>query len=231
MDTGSNRLAPAIWDHQRYPLLQLKEAVSSFVDSLQLPPGAVIVDVGAGDAPYRPLFEARGYRYVACDLGDHADVEIVPGERIPLEDGFADAVVSFQVLEHVWDLDWYLAECKRLLKDGAPLFLSTHGVWLYHPHPTDYRRWTRDGLGLELETRGFTVERLEARIGPLAWLMVFYACGAYDTLRRFGRLGRLLFTPIGLIANALIPLQDRITPPQIRADNPSILVTISRPRP
>src|SRR5581483_7858547 len=109
-----------------------------------------IVDMGCGNSPYELLFRGEGTVYVKCDLEGAVDYILRPGEQVSLADGSADGVVSFQVLEHVADLDWYLGECRRVLRPGGWLLLSTHGVWLYHPHPTDYRRWTHDGLALEL---------------------------------------------------------------------------------
>ena len=68
--------------------------------------------------------------------------------------GAALAVLSAQVLEHVADLDAYCAEIRRLLREDGTLLLSTHGNWLYHPHPEDHRRWTRTGLALDLAFLG-----------------------------------------------------------------------------
>src|SRR5207253_538505 len=121
-----------------------------------------------GDRPYAPLLAARQAEYVACDLDGEVDVRIEPGRPLGLPDASVDGIVSFQVLEHVWDLDWYLGECVRLLKPGGWLLLSTHGTWLYHPHPTDFRRWTRDGLTDELQSRGLAVQEVRAVAGPLA---------------------------------------------------------------
>ena len=74
--------------------------------------GMQVVDLGCGDRPYEAdRDETRGEVYVACDLEENVDVRIVPGGPIPLDDASADGVVSFQVLEHVWDIDWYLREC------------------------------------------------------------------------------------------------------------------------
>ena len=75
------------------------------------------------------------------------------------------------------DLPWYLGECRRVLRPGGWLLLSTHGTWLYHPHPTDFRRWTADGLVREIEAHGFTVERITGLIGPLAWTTQFRLLG------------------------------------------------------
>src|SRR5690606_18285456 len=101
------------------------------------------------------------------------DIVFKEGEALPIESAAADCVVSFQVLEHVWDLDAYLLECRRLMSKNGRLILSTHGTWLYHPHPGDYRRWTRDGLIRDLEMRGFEIESIDAAVGPLAWTTQF----------------------------------------------------------
>ena len=167
---GCRRLEPRFWrDHDWYSLRRLRQELDAVLQSNDLlKAGQCVVDVGCGDRPYAPLFQSASMRYVACDLDGDVDVRITPGKRIPLDDGSADGVVSFQVLEHVWDLDWYLGECRRLLRPGGWLLLSTHGTWLYHPHPTDFRRWTRDGLEGELKARGFHVQAVRPVVGPLA---------------------------------------------------------------
>jgi SAM-dependent methyltransferase len=99
------------------------------------------------------------------------------GRADPSEDASATGVVSFQVLEHVWDINWYLRECCRLLRPGGWLLLSTHGVWPYHPHLTDYRRWTGDGLRAELESCRLKVIALQGLIGPLVWTTQIRALG------------------------------------------------------
>ncbi len=155
------------------------------------------------------------------------DARIVPGEPVPLKDGCADGLVSFQVLEHVWDLDWYLGECRRLLKPGGWLLLSTHGTWLYHPHPTDFRRWTRDGLIRELTIRGFTVKEARPVVGPLAWTTQFRLFGLRHVFLKVPVLGWLLFWPILLLMNVRMWLEDAVTPASIRDDNASVYITLS----
>jgi SAM-dependent methyltransferase len=229
MSPITNRLYPHWWEDQRYPLTRLRQTIVGLFDGpLRVGPGVRVVDLGSGEAPYRSLFEAAGAEYVTADLGGDAEVEIRPGEPVPIATASADVVVSFQVLEHVWDLDWYLGECQRLLKPNGVFVLSTHGVWLYHPHPVDFRRWTRDGLLEELRTRGFELVELHALVGPLAWLLNLYLLAASVMLDRLGRFGRVLFVPLGTIVNLLLPLQDRLTPRWIRDENAAIYLTVSR---
>ena len=181
---ATSRADPSWWDHQRHSLIRLRRQIQKELDAIgAVAPGDVAVDIGCGDAPYAQLLKARGFRYIGCDIDTTAPVQITPGSSIPLDDGSARLVVSFQVLEHVWDLAWYLGECRRLLRRDGRLVLSTHGTWLYHPHPTDFRRWTRDGLVKEIEAHGFVVERITGIMGPRAWTTQFLFLALREVLR------------------------------------------------
>jgi SAM-dependent methyltransferase len=194
----NKRLWPRFWrDHDWYSLLRLRQGIESMLARhCLLSECHRIVDMGCGDRPYAPLFHASKVQYVACDISGNVDVAIVPGKPTSLADGCADGVVSFQVLEHVWDLDWYLGECRRLLRPRGWLLLSTHGTWLYHPHPTDFRRWTLDGLRGELMTRGFDVRVVNPIVGPLAWTTQFRLFGLRQVLQKIPLVGSLLYTPL-----------------------------------
>jgi SAM-dependent methyltransferase len=223
-----NRLNPRWWDHSRHVLVRLRAGIAMLLDQYELTrAGQRIVDVGCGTCPYRALFERAGSQYIGCDIGDEADVSIRPGERIDLPDESADGVVSFQVLEHVWDIDWYLGECRRLLKPGAWLLLTTHGNWPYHPHPTDYRRWTRDGLAQELTVRGFEVGAIRGVVGPLAWATFLRLYGAEYILKQVPALGAFAFGALAVIMNARMVLEDAITPAASRERNACVYVTLS----
>ena len=52
-----------------------------------------------------------------------ADFRLAKAEGLPLEDASVDAVLSFDVLEHVQDVPGALAECRRVLIPGGHLFL------------------------------------------------------------------------------------------------------------
>ena len=221
------RLRPKFWRHDWYTLISLRRGIETALKTLGQ--GGVAVDVGAGAAPYRSLFTKRGFRYVRCDIEGDADVKIVPGEPIDWPAQSADLVVSFQVLEHVWDLDWYLGQCHRLLKADGRLLISTHGTWLYHPHPTDYRRWTRDGLVKELETRGFAVENVEAMLGPLSWTTQFRALGYNQMLQKLGAPGQMISALVCALLNARMAAEDKLTPASIRDFNAAVYLITARP--
>ncbi|HXG11409.1 MAG TPA: class I SAM-dependent methyltransferase [Gemmataceae bacterium] len=227
---GERRLEPQIWrDYDWYVLRCLRRQIEVLLDSTAaLRAGQRVIDFGCGDRPYERLITARGAQYIACDLDGDVDVRIKPGRPLDLPDASADGVVSFQVLEHVWDLDWYLGQCYRLLKPGGWLLLSTHGNWLYHPHPTDYRRWTRDGLVEERRARDFRVETVMPAVGPLAWTTQFRLLGLHHVFRKIPILGPAILAPVACLMNLRMVLEDLVTPTAIRQANASVYVTLSR---
>ena len=118
-----------------------------------------LLDYGAGDSPYRPLFVDAGFNYVAADLADNAAADIVLTDDggVDQPDASFDWILSSQVLEHVPNVQAYLREARRLVRDEGTLVLSTHGFWQYHGHPHDYWRWTRPGLIREVQAAGWRV--------------------------------------------------------------------------
>lgn len=227
-EVNSNSFNPRIWDHQRHVLINLKNVINDiFEHHIKLSPKNKIVDLGCGDKPYEPIFRKYSCEYVTCDLQGNVDILIQPGKPIPLPNEYADGVVSFQVLEHVWDLNWYLGNSYRILKKGGWILLSTHGNWPYHPHPTDYRRWTRDGVIKELEEQGFKVEKVISVVGPLAWMTQYCLLVIYKSLLCIPFLGKILYVPIGIFMNLLMILEDKITPKYISAVNACIYVALS----
>lgn len=120
--------------------------------------GGDVFDYGCGGAPYADLF-ARCRRYVRAD--------VVAGPRVDRllgEDGLTgepeasyDWVFSTQVLEHVPEPAKYLAECRRILRPGGHLVLSTHGFYPEHGCPQDFHRWTGEGLAREARGAGLEV--------------------------------------------------------------------------
>jgi SAM-dependent methyltransferase len=125
----------------------------------EIPAGANVLDVGAGEAPYRELFSHT--RYLTCDWEDsqypeaaHADIR-APATSIPVEDGTFDVVLNTQVLEHLSEPARAMASFHRVLGTNGRLYLTAPMVWYLHEEPYDYYRYTAHGLRYLLENSGF----------------------------------------------------------------------------
>lgn len=97
-----------------------------------------------------------------------SSLPMMAGRRSPVDDGSVDVVLSSQVLEHAADTRLYLSESYRVMRPGGLLFLSTHGVWRYHPDPCDFWRWTCDGLRKVVIEVRFEIEKFRGMMGPEA---------------------------------------------------------------
>lgn len=230
----SRRLYPRIWDSDYHVLRLMRRAIEGVLTADRA--GAkgegdrTVLDYGCGDKPYQPLFESFSIAYVGADIAgsETADVQFDPGASLPYEDGTFDIVFSTQVLEHVAEVTAYLDECFRILKPGGLLLLTTHGSWFYHPHPHDYRRWTRQGLCLELEKSGLTIVSTSACVGPLAFAVQAQVFLVANMLPRIPVLGRWMRAFVSVVQNIVMLLADRLIGEDVRSNNAVVYVVEAR---
>src|SRR5262245_55790116 len=130
-----------------------------------LPQGARILDVGAGGRRITPetvTFDAMAGREVDI-VGDiHA---------MPIEDKKFDCVICTGTLEHVRNPCQAMCEIFRVLKPGGLVHIDVPFIQGYHADPTDYWRFTLDGL--RLLCRSFKEIDSGVHIGPtcgLVWI-------------------------------------------------------------
>jgi len=120
----------------------------------------VMLDLGCGGQPYRALFSSRITRYIGADVAAARDVQldikIALGEPVPLADASVDTILSTQTLEHVYDFQFYVRECYRLLKPGGMLILTVPMQWRIHEAPHDYWRFTRYGVSELMKRSNFS---------------------------------------------------------------------------
>lgn len=225
---GRRRLEPRLHDTDWMVLRAMARGIDAVAQRL-VRSGMQALDLGCGNMPYAPLFTARGARYRGADL-EEAEVIIGRDGRVPLPDASIDLLLSFQVLEHVRDIDAYLGEARRLLQPNGRLILSTHGTWLYHPHPEDHRRWTAEGLRQEIEARGFEMLECSALVGPLAWTTMIRLTCLAAALRGLPLIGWPLGVLVAWVMNLRAAIEDKVTPKWVTRDNACVYLTVSRPR-
>jgi SAM-dependent methyltransferase len=162
-----------------------------------------ILDLGCGGSPYRSLFPRATYERADVDGALGIDYTIpLDGSsfQLAVDDASFDIILSTQVLEHVAAPDAYLREARRVLRHGGRLILSTHGMFQDHGCPFDFRRWTSDGLRLDLETSGFKVKQmLKLTTGPRATMFLLQQHGYHPS--RKTSLGRRLWWLNRMLSN------------------------------
>ena len=86
----------------------------------------------------------------------HLDLDAFPGVdviadamQLPFKDHCFDAVLCEVVLEHVYQPQKVIEEVFRILKPNGCCFFIVPFLFPYHGHPSDYRRWSVQGLKTE----------------------------------------------------------------------------------
>jgi SAM-dependent methyltransferase len=188
---------------------------------LRLAPGITgrVLDFGCGSKPYESLFE-KATSYIGVDIPvsghDHSKSRIdvfYDGTTLPFPDNHFDSAVSFEVFEHVFNIDEVLPEIRRVLKPDAPLLLSIPFAWDEHEAPYDFARYTSYGIRHVLERNGFIVTQQYKTTTYIQALSQIFI----DYLRRYifpqnriaGRVFQLVFIfPLNLlaiVANEIFP--------------------------
>jgi SAM-dependent methyltransferase len=196
----------------------LRRLVAEFLSQAAPPPGGRVVDYGCADAPYADLLP-DGVVHVGADLVGNvaADIALRSDGAVPLPDGFADVVLSTQVLEHVVDPAVYLAECARLLRPGGSLVLTTHGIMYEHRDPEDYWRWTSDGLSRVVTAAGLEVIEVRGVVGLVAAALQLIQHGTA------GRVPSVLRKLYILVFQVLIAAADGLSSEQSRRHNALVI--------
>ena len=122
----------------------------------------IVIDMGCGDCQYKQDILKVADDYIGVDWPNTrheiggVDVWADLTERLPFPDGYADTIISFQVMEHLNKPLDFLKECSRILKSGGRLIITAPFMWGIHEEPYDYYRYTKYGLKHLLQEAGFT---------------------------------------------------------------------------
>ena len=155
--------------------------------------GATVLDAGCGEGYGLAMLRRAGAtRVVGADLdaptvahaaaryGDDDAIEVVVCElmALPLGDDEVDVTVSFQVIEHLYDVPGYLASLRRVTRPGGHVLLATPNRLTFTPdsdvpvNPFHVREFTAGELATEVERAGLEVaDLLGVHHGPriAAW--------------------------------------------------------------
>jgi SAM-dependent methyltransferase len=106
--------------------------------------GRDVLEAGCGEGYGADLIADVANRVVALDYDEttvahvrarYPRIEIQHGNLadLPLPDESVDVVVNFQVIEHLWDQGQFVGECRRVLRPGGALLISTPNRITFSP--------------------------------------------------------------------------------------------------
>lgn len=143
---------------------------------------AVVLEAGCGEGYGADLLAGVADRVIAVDYdepatrhirGRYPAVDVLRANLavLPIRSATVDVVVNFQVIEHLWDQETFLAECFRALRPGGRLLITTPNRLTFSAgrdtplNPYHTRELAADELAELL--RGFGIEFLGGlRHGP-----------------------------------------------------------------
>ena len=128
-----------------------------FLRCAAISPGANILEIGCGKGSLLNHLQLAGYAVHGVDLdrdalsscrAQHPDASVcvASGDALPFPSGAFDAVVSFDVFEHIKASDLHLAEVRRILRPGGRYLLQTPNKWTNIPFEL-IRQWKKFHTG------------------------------------------------------------------------------------
>lgn len=139
---------------------------------------ATVLEAGCGEGYGAGLIATTAARVLALDYDEpttrhvaaaYPGIGVIRGNLayLPLASDSVDVVANFQVIEHLWDQDGFLAECLRILRPGGRLLCTTPNRLTFTPdsptplNPYHTRELAPGELAELLRAAGFAVERLD----------------------------------------------------------------------
>ncbi|WP_436714999.1 class I SAM-dependent methyltransferase [Roseiconus lacunae] len=141
-----------------------------------IPENSMVLDAGAGTAPYRHLFNHTNYEtadFQKVDKEYEPATYICDLSAIPVEDNRFDYIIFNQVMEHLPNPTAVLKELNRVLKNDGKIIYTAPLFYEEHEQPYDFFRYTQYGVRHLFKEAGFDVERLE-------WLEGYFGTVAYE---------------------------------------------------
>jgi SAM-dependent methyltransferase len=204
--TATDRTRPSLFRYDCLSLRRLAQDIQALIEMSGVTAGGVALDLGSATSPYRTWTEARGCRLETFDIDPASGADHVgTGDDTGLPSEAFDLVICTQVLEHVPDPRRVLLEIHRILKPGGRLIASAPHVWFYHPHPSDYWRFTQEGVAQLCREADFELIELRAQGGSVLTLVQCVNFLLYGVLGRLGGPLYAVFNVLGFATDRLVP--------------------------
>jgi SAM-dependent methyltransferase len=184
--------------------------ISRFVSQVaaDVPAGAAVLDAGAGEGRFKPLFANASYVGIDSTQGDpswnYSNLDVIGLlEKLPFSTASFDRVLSIVVLEHTPEPARVIQEFHRVLKPGGMVHMVVPHMWEEHQKPYDFFRFTSSGIRYLLETSGFRIRKIEP-IGGFFWQLGRRLMGVLSFTQQGWRW--LLFPILAPVFGLILPL-------------------------
>ena len=120
--------------------------------------GGVVIDLGGGKNPsYERFWSIMPEKFIRVDINKNTEPDIITdlNQPLPFNDNFADTVFLFNVIYILESPQKTLREINRILKSGGKLFITSPFVFNEAKEPSDYWRFTSEGLEKLFKESGF----------------------------------------------------------------------------
>lgn len=99
-----------------------------------------ILDIGCFDGTFLTMIKNRNNKFYGLDASDYAVMQARKKgisvkqfffddvAKIPFKDKFFDLITAGEIIEHIYDTDFFLEEIRRLLKKDGLLLISTPNI-------------------------------------------------------------------------------------------------------
>lgn len=138
---------------------------------------ATVLEAGCGEGYGADLLARHAAQVLALDYDrdavEHVAVtysRVTPSQAnlafLPLGSSTVDVIVNFQVIEHLWNQEGFLAECRRVLCSGGKLVLTTPNRLTFTPgsdtplNPYHTREFAPSELDALVRDAGFEMDTL-----------------------------------------------------------------------
>jgi SAM-dependent methyltransferase len=178
-----------------------------------------MLDIGCGTKPYKNFFSRTkyyglDYRKDGANQNPQADF-FYDGGKFPFNDQEFDYALATEVLEHVFEPDFFIQEINRILRPGGLCLLTVPFMWDEHEQPFDFGRYTSFGIRALLERHGFKIIEQRKTGGFISTLGQMFCTYLYYTFSKNRYLYKLslplIFAPIQimtLIMAKILPAND-----------------------
>ena len=153
-----------------------KQIVETYIDPLNLPKNAKILDLGCGPGYFLDEMKSRGHTDVTGVTLSPGDVQICESKGhtikqydlsfLPQKDGYHDESIDFLFLRHALEHSPYpifsLMEYNRVLKQGAKIYIELPQPDCDRQHEFNLNHYSILGhnmLGALLQRTGFNIDK------------------------------------------------------------------------